>query len=139
MELDEPLKTRLRQRVEHQITLETIKDVDALYQMIDPAIRREGAEEHGLEPERTVSAIRQFVNQVRSARFVGLDIEASTPDGGQSRGNRPTAIVITKVVYNDRLAATVFRTPWVLDNDEWYTTALGKIGSRNAQPNYEQP
>jgi hypothetical protein len=135
MDLNEHLKTRLRQRVEHQITLEMLKDVDALYRMIDPAIRRERAQEYDVEPELTISEIRAFVNQVQSAHVAGVDIDSFTPDGGAVREHRPTAIVTTKVVYNDRPAATVFRTPWVLDHDEWYTRALGKFGSLNARPN----
>jgi hypothetical protein len=126
--LDDARKSQLRHRAEHQIALETLGDVSALYEMVDPNIRRQRAKRFDFEPEHTISQIRQFVEDVHSARITDLEITAFAADGGAEREHRPTAIVTIKVIYNDRQAPSFFRTPWVLDNDEWYTTAIGKFG-----------
>jgi hypothetical protein len=127
MELNEELSARLEARIKFQIEMEETGNVDALYDLIDPAIRQGRVGAYDSEPDLTISNMREFVGQVQSAELVDMVIEAYSPDGGAVREHRPTAIVIVNVAYNGRSTPTMFRTPWVLENGEWYTRAVGKL------------
>lgn len=121
------LGSRLRARVTEQILREAERDVDALYNFIDPAVRKSRNAEYDSEPEHTIGQIREFVSLIESAEIVEFSIDGYADDGGDGRGNAPTAIVLLKVRYNDRESLNDFGTPWVLRNDQWYTRSMGKL------------
>jgi hypothetical protein len=127
MSLSSKLETALHDRVAEQIRLEVERDVDALYQFIDPAIRESRAVKYDFEPEHTISKIREFVLRIETASIVSFEIESYTDDGGVDRGNVPAAIVLLTVCYNNRETQNDFRTPWVLRSNQWYSRATGKI------------
>ena len=126
MDLEAHLETQLRKRIEEHACLEAQGDAAGLYGFIDPAIRISRDERFDFEPELTHSEIRQYIAPITSARVIEIKIEAFTGDGGSSRGHRPIALVLSKILYNERAEPSGFKTPWVLDNGEWYTTAVGR-------------
>lgn len=109
-------------RIHERARLEARHDVDALYELIDPVIRRRRAEEREDEPERTLSAIRAFVETVRSAVVEEIEI-LEARKVSEHHGGRPAAEVRSVVRYNDRPTANESRTIWVRDHGVWYSTA----------------
>jgi hypothetical protein len=126
MNLDTELETQLRQRIQEQISCEDRGDVAALFGFIDPEIRARRSDEYAIEPEHTFSQLRAFVSKVKSANCEAIEIRSFAIDGGETRNHRPTAFVVVDVLYNGTVRSR-FRTPWVLHDGRWYTTALGKL------------
>ena len=127
MNLSPELESAFRDRVAEHVLREAERDIDALYQFIDPAVRESRAAKYDFEPEHTVSQIREYTAHIDSAALVSFTIDGYTDDGGDVRGNVPTAIVLLTVCYNNRETPNDFRTPWVLRSGQWYTLATGKI------------
>ena len=127
MSLSPELESALRDRVAEHILRETERDVDALYAFIAPDIRESRAIKYDFEPEHTISQIREYTSRIQSAELVSFAIDGYTDDGGDDRGNAPTAIALLTVCYNNRDTPNDFRTPWVLRSGQWFTRATGKI------------
>lgn len=117
-------KHTLLGRVHEQVRLEAERDVEALYAFIDPAIRAR-EEQEGDEPAATLAAIRRFVEAVRSAEVVEVEI-LEARKACERYGGRPAARVRSVVRYDDAPAATEFHTVWVRDRGVWYSTAPGQ-------------
>ena len=127
MSLSSDSEVALRDRVAEHIQREVERDVDALFQFIDPAIRESRANRFAFEPARTISEIREYTSRIESAELLSFAIGGYTEDGGVARGNVPTAIVLSTVCYNNRETKNEYRTPWVLRDGRWYTCAVGKM------------
>ena len=127
MSLSPELESALRDRVAEHILRESQGDVDALYEFIDPDIRESRAAKYDFEPEHTITQIREYTSRIQSAELVKFSISGYTDNGGDDRGNAPTAIVLVSVCYNNRETLSDFRTPWVLRSGLWFTRATGKI------------
>jgi hypothetical protein len=126
MSLNPKLESALRERVAEHILRESERDIDALYEFIDPDIRTSRAAKFDFEPEQTLSQLREYTSRIETAELVKFAIAGYTDDGGDERGNAPTAIVLISVCYNDCETANDFRTPWVLRSGQWFTRATGK-------------
>lgn len=126
MKLDTELETQLRQRIQEQISCEHRGDATALFGFIDPELRARPSHDYAGDPELTLSQLRSFVSKVRSANCEAIEIASFAIDGGEPRNHRPTAIVVVDVLYNGTVHSR-FRTPWVLQEGQWYTRALGKL------------
>ena len=126
MDISPELAQSLESRFTLYVAAENSGDVSALYGFIDPEIRMKREREYEIEPEHTLSTIQESFAQIRSAVVDSFVIEEFTNDGGRSRNHRPTAIVVSWVIYNHSQPSKL-RTPWVLDGEIWYTTSLGKI------------
>ena len=126
MDISPELAQTLETRFTHFVYAENSGDVEALYSFIDPQLREKREREHEFEPEHTIAGIQEHVVRVQSATIDSFSIEKFTTDGGRTRNHRPTAIVISRVIYNGTQPSN-FRTPWVLDGDIWYTRALGRM------------
>ena len=127
MSLSPELESALRDRVAEHILRESQGDVDALYEFIDPDIRESRAAKYDFEPAHTITQIREYTSRIQSAELVKFSISGYTDNGGDDRGNAPTAIVLVSVCYNNRETLSDFRTPWVLRSGLWFTRATGKI------------
>ena len=126
MSLNPELESDLRGRVAEHILREAERNIDALYEFIDPEIRDSRVNRFDFEPEHTINQIREYTSQIESAELVTFAIDGYTDDGGVDRGNAPTAIVLLTVRYNNRETTKDFRTPWVRRSGKWYTRATGK-------------
>ncbi len=122
-ELESVLRERLAQHVRHEVQ----RDVKSLYEFIDPDIRESRAARFDIEPEHTMTQIREYTSHIHSAELVEFGIESYSDQGGDDRGNVPTALVLSSVRYNEQAVPKQYRTPWVLRSGQWYTRAVGKI------------
>ena len=125
MDISEHLSRSLKLRFTEYIDAENAGDVTALYEFIDPEIRTEREAQYANEPHESISSIQSFVDQIRSAKIESFAIAAFVQDGGASRNHRPTAMVLSQILYNEARSAE-FRTPWVLREEVWYTRGTGK-------------
>ena len=121
-----PSRHSLLARVHEQASLEERHAVDALYALIDPAIRRRREEERDDEPGLTLEQIRQFVLTVTTAEVENVQV-LQVQETSKRHGGRPAALVSSLVRYNQGNQPQPFRTIWVRDNAVWYSTAIGKI------------
>jgi len=128
MKIDPDLAQSLESRFALYVDAEARGDVPTLYGFIDPEIRKERERDYEIEPEHTLSQLHDFTAQICSATIDSFEIETFVNDGGRSRNNRATAMVVSRVIYNDNMPSD-FRTPWVLDGETWYTRSLGKCKS----------
>jgi hypothetical protein len=117
------MRAQLLERARQQIALEQTRDVEALYDMIDPEIRARRESERTDEPDQTLSAIAKFVGGVRSATIEHLAIRELTT----RRDGTPAGVVEVGVLYNGRPPIGQFRTVWYQRDGVWYTTALNKL------------
>lgn len=109
-------------RVHEQVRLEARHDVEALYALVDPVVRARREAERDDEPERTLSGIRDFVKEIRSAEVERVEIlEARRVC--KRHGGRPAARVRSSVRYNDEATAREWRAVWVRDQGVWYSTS----------------
>lgn len=125
MEISPELTRALESRFTLHVDAENAGDVSVLYGLIDPKLRAKREHEYEFEPEHTLSQLQEFVAQINSAAVDSFTVEQFVDDGGPSRNHRPTAIVVSRVIYNGTQPSD-FRTPWVRDNGVWYTRSLGR-------------
>ena len=119
-------------RVHEQVRLEAERDVEALYEFIDPVIRSGRECERGDEPDSTLSAIREFVRSIESAEVEEVEILEARKSSDRL-GGRPAALVRSSIRYNRKPTTTEYRTLWVRDHEVWYSTALNRSCSPAAQ------
>lgn len=114
-------------RVHEQIRLEVRGDVRALYEFMDPVIRARLEAESGEPPESTLTAIRRFVNAIRTAELEEVEILEARKVSEDHEG-RSAAVVRSIVRYNEELTANESRIEWVRDQKVWYSTAPTRRG-----------
>ena len=125
MDISPELARSLELRFKEYVDAERKRDVSALYEFIDPLIRSKREQEYEFEPRHTISNLREFTQCIRTVELESFSIDKFTDDGGDSRNHRPTAIVLSRIRYNESNLSE-FRTPWILDQGTWYTCSLGK-------------
>lgn len=123
--IEAEIQIQLASRINQQVSLEVIGDVAALYDFTLPQIREQRAAERSDEPDLSLSGIEAYVAKISSAEVISVEIEA-IHDKAPLYSDLPAALVISKVRYNGTDVDSHFRTVWVLVNDKWYTTAIGK-------------
>ena len=108
-------------RVHEQIRLEVRGDVLALYEFMDPVARAHLEAESGDPPESTLTAIRRFVNAIRTAELEEVEI-LEARKVSEEHGGRSAALVRSIVRYNEGPTANESRIQWVRDQKIWYST-----------------
>jgi hypothetical protein len=109
-------------RVHEQIRLEVRGDVRALYEFLDPVVRARLEAEGGDPPESTLTAIRRFVNAIRTAELEEVEI-LEARKVSEDQGGRSAAVVRSIVRYNEEPTVNESRVQWVRDQKVWYSTA----------------
>ena len=116
-------------RVHEQARLEAAHEVQALYELIDPAIRAKRETQRPDEPDLTLAAIRESVKHVETAEVEEVEI-LEAHKSSERLGGRPAALVRSVIRYNQKPTATESRTIWVRDHDVWYSRAREPRGDR---------
>ncbi len=109
-------------RVHEQVRLEVARDVQALYELIDPVVRARLEARSAEEPESTLRAIRRFVDAIRTAQLEEVEILEARKIS-EEQGGRSAALVRSIVRYNEEPTANESRILWVRDRKVWYSTA----------------
>ena len=124
MQIDEQNLVHIKQRLSEHTNAEASQDAVLLHRFIDPEIRNNYDDD---ERARNLASIEDYTSQIQNAAMLNFTIDAYTDCGGLGPGNRPTAIVKSKISYNDGRMICNYRTPWVLHDGQWYTRATGRI------------
>ena len=114
--MSSPELQQLTQRVRQLIQCEVSGDTDGWFAVVDPKLRESASAQE--------ADLASFMIRVSSAEVVNVEAVLSP---GKSRQGRPVAGVRYSVLYNGASEPTHFSGPWVLDDGEWYTRAVGKM------------
>ena len=123
MEISNDYLEQISERINSQIQLELLGNIDKLYEFVLPSIRDRREIVRGDEPELTKSAIKQFANRLESATLSEVSC-TEFHETSQIYGSCPAAVMEYKIIYNNK--PTAFKTIWVLYNGLWYSTVLNK-------------
>ena len=125
MEIPEKYTKSIEQRLYEQAAAEQSGDFHKLYEFTLPSIREKRTEERNDEPELSINSLKDFVKSIKTAQIKEVTIEKYHPTS-EIYGELPSAVVKSTTLYNNSKASS-FRTIWVLYNEVWYTTAVGKF------------
>ena len=125
MEIPIKYSKSIEKRLHEQAAAEKSGDVHKLYEFTLPSIREKRAEDRNDEPELSIKSLEEFVKSINTAEVKEVTIEKYHPTSA-IYGALPSAVVKSSTLYNNNTLSN-FRSIWVLYNEIWYTTSLGKF------------
>jgi len=125
MEIPTQYSKSIERRLHEQASAEQKGDIEKLYNFTLPSIRDKRIIERNDEPELSMQSLEEFVKNINTAEVKETTIEKYHPTS-EIYGVLPSAVVKSSTLYNNNKLSN-FRTIWVLYNEVWYTTSLGKF------------